>query len=98
YLYEVSSAVDGLENGNWGLLRAYKASQPDVQPVPGPDAKALAACPAGAPKRPYAVSAVFARDVLDGPLVYDARGAAKTPGLFQIVDWNALIYVRTDDL
>ena len=98
YLYEVSSAVDGLENGNWGLLRAYKGTQPDLQTVPGPDAKASPACPAAAPKRPYAVSAVFARDVLDGPLVYNARGAPKRPGQFQIVDWNALIYVRTGDL
>ena len=98
YLYEASSAVDGLENGNWGLMRAYKTSQPDLQTVPGPDAKAPPACPADAPKRTYAVSAVFARDVLDGPLVYNARGAPKTPGQFQIVDWNALIYVRTGDL
>jgi manganese oxidase len=98
YLYEVSSAVDGIENGNWGLLRAYKSPQPDLQAVPGPDAKASPACPAAAPKRPYAVSAVFARDVLDGPLVYNARGAAKTPGQFQIVDWNAMMYVRTGDL
>ena len=98
YLYEVSSSTTGLDHGNWGLLRAYKEPQSGLLPVPGTTAAISSACPAAAPLRHYDVSAVFARNVLDGPLVYNARGAAKTPGQFQIVDWNAMMYVRTQDL
>jgi plastocyanin len=110
YLYIPTSDANGLQLGNWGLLRGYKDKQPDLVPLsesqkkafPGspalPMETAAPTCPAGAPPRTFNVTAVFARDVLDGPLVYNARGRPGTPGEEQIVDWNALIYVRNEDL
>lgn len=110
YLYIPTSDTTGLQYGNWGLLRGYKDKQPDLVPLSDsqkkafPSSPALPAdaiapvCPADAPKRTLNVTAVFARDALGGPLVYNARGVPGTLGQEQIVDWNALMYVHTEDL
>lgn len=110
YLYIPTSDTVGLQLGNWGLLRGYKQKQADLiklsesQKKAFPDSPALPAqaatpvCPADAPTRKFDVTAVFARDVLGGPLVYNARGLPGTPGQQQIADWNAMMYVRTEDL
>jgi plastocyanin len=113
YLYIPSSDTVGLEYGNWGLLRAYKEMQPNLVPLSAsqkeafPDSgylpveSAASVCPTGMPKDAYKtfdITAVFARDVLDGPLVYNARGLPGSLGQGQIVDWNALMYVLSADL
>jgi manganese oxidase len=111
YLYIATGDSSGLQYGNWGLLRGYKEKQPDLIPLADSQAKAFpnskpippagaapATCPANAPKRDYQITAVFARDVLDGALVYNSRGVAGQPGIAQIADWNALIYVLNSDL
>ena len=97
YLYESSSEVPGLTGGNWGILRAYNKPQKDVFPVPSqPGSHEGAGC--SEPNRKFDVTAAFGRNILSGPLVYNARGDALNPGMNQIVDWNALMYVRTEDL
>ena len=111
YLYIPTSDSAGIQYGNWGLLRGYKQVQPDLVPLADSQAKAFpsskpipppattpATCPANAPARSYQVTAVFARDVLDGALVYNSRGVAGEPGKSQIGDWNALIYVLNSDM
>jgi len=101
YLYIPTSDSAGIQYGNWGLLRGYKQVQPDLVPLADSQAKAFpsskpipppattpATCPANAPARSYQVTAVFARDVLDGALVYNSRGVAGEPGKSQIGDWT----------
>ncbi|HEX8353690.1 MAG TPA: hypothetical protein VF611_12365, partial [Pyrinomonadaceae bacterium] len=108
YRYAPGSAVDDLWNGLWGMLRAYSAkrSQPgDVLLELPNNPKGLTkvedkstfkgVCPAGAPPRPYDVTAVLARDVLPGgTLVYNHRGNQGG----QLHDPTAILYVRTEDL
>jgi hypothetical protein len=96
YLYETTSNPAGLTGGNWGILRAYKHDQANLARVPGPGSSEVSGCTA--PDRKLSVTAATARDLLRGPLIYNARGDALRPGLNQIVDWNALMYVRTGDL
>ena len=112
YLYIPTSDTSGIQYGNWGLIRGYKQSQPNLVSLSDSQAKAFpngskippagapaATCPANAPKRNYQVSAVFARNALNGALVYNSRGVAgQPPGTAQIGDWNALIYVLNSDL
>jgi plastocyanin len=97
YLYESSSEVAGLTGGNWGILRAYNRPQHGLAPVPGRETSGEGAgCTT--PTVKFDVTAAFARNILSGPLIYNARGDALNPGMNQIVDWNALMYVRTEDL
>ena len=97
YLYIPSSGVDGLTGGNWGLVRAYKENQPNLQPITPAETKfEVAGC--NTADQSYDITAVFARNVLNGPVVYNARGMAGQPGVNQIQDWNALMYVLTSDL
>jgi manganese oxidase len=108
YLYSSSSDVPGLSNGNWGIVRGYRALQPSQGPVPLPNNQppatvgaapaAPAICPATAPQRNFNVVAVRARDVMSGPVVYNARGRAGAGGSQQIVNWNALAYFLEEDL
>jgi len=112
YLYIPTSDSTGIQYGNWGLIRGYKQTQAKLIPLSESQNKAFpngskvppagspaAACPANAPARNYRVTAVFARNVLDGALVYNNRGVTGSPpGTAQIGDWNALIYVLDGDL
>jgi len=47
YLYRATAAKQGQISGNWGILRAYNAKQPDLYPVPGAQTPApVGVCPA----------------------------------------------------
>lgn len=106
YFYSSSSDRTGLQFGNWGLMRAYRNLQGTLVPLPNnqpPRAEeapppAPDICPVGAPRRDYKVAAVFARDVLDGPVIYNSRGKSGQGGSQQIAAWNALAYFLEDDL
>ncbi len=113
YLYIPTSDTVGIQYGNWGLIRGYKTPQSNLVPLADSQAKAFPngpklptapppvapVCPASAPAKNFAVTAVFARDVLDNAVVYNSRGVAGSPpGVGQIGDWNALIYVFNNDL
>jgi hypothetical protein len=109
YFYSTSSDKTGLSFGNWGMMRAYRNRQPDSSPlVPLPNNEppaantpppaAPAVCPPDAPIKNFSVAAVFAREVLDGPVVYNSRGQAGSGGGEQIVNWNALAYFPEDYL
>jgi manganese oxidase len=110
YLYEPSSDWVGLENGLWGMLRAYGASQPDLKPLPMPTGTVSpkappATCPASAPVRSYDVVAVNAGAALGGPtlsggyLVYNNRPPnGSTVSNNPDADPDAVFYVRAGDL
>jgi manganese oxidase len=109
YFYSSSSDTTGLAAGNWGIMRGYRALQPTgtaLVPLPNntPPANVSTAppappvCPAGAPNRAFNVVAVRARDVMGGPLVYNARGRAGEGGNQQLVNLNALVYFLKEDL
>ncbi|HKP14149.1 MAG TPA: hypothetical protein VJZ91_18655, partial [Blastocatellia bacterium] len=108
YFYATSSDKTGLSYGNWGIMRAYRNLQTTVPLVPLPNNPPPAAgttppsapsvCPPDAPVKNLAVGAVFARDVLDGPVVYNSRGKSGSGGGEQIVNWNGLAYFPEDYL
>jgi hypothetical protein len=109
YLYSSSSDKTGLSSGNWGIMRGYRAQQPSESalvalPNNAPSANVAAAppapptCPASAPQRTFNVVAVRARDVLGGPVVYNARGRAGAGGSQRLVNLNALAYFLKEDL
>ncbi|MEN3371005.1 MAG: manganese oxidase [Verrucomicrobiota bacterium] len=108
YFYSPSSDIVGLNNGLWGIMRAYGAPVPGVQPLPNnpkiePSEKDLfkegyEKAPTNL-QQPYDVTAVTA-DVLtdkdplkNGSLVYNGRD----PGS-QLSTNEAVLYVRTKDL
>ncbi|HEU4391021.1 MAG TPA: hypothetical protein VFV34_24660, partial [Blastocatellia bacterium] len=102
YQYATSSDTTGLQNGNWGLLRAYTTPQSGLKLLPnntyvgsGPP---TTGCAPYSRKQPYAVTVTTAAKALGGPLVYNSRGAVGTPGQNQLAATNALIYVRSEDL
>lgn len=75
---------------------------PGGKPIPPVGAPADT-CPADtkvSPRVTFKVTAVFAVNALGSAagLVYNARGGVGTPGVNQITDPNALMYVLTDDL
>lgn len=105
YLYKPDSSADGLWNGCWGILRAYKNLQDDLMPLPNNmeilnDQIANAddfegVCPDSAPVRSYAVSAVLAKDVLkEKTLVYNSREENDGP----LHDPTAILFVFNGDL
>lgn len=106
YFYSSSSDVDGLQAGNWGLMRAYRNQQPKLEPLPNnvppasnaPVPPAPEPCPAGAHPQKYTVVAVFAPKALGAPVVYNSRGQAGSEGGQQIVNMNALAYFLEGDL
>ncbi|MEM7426144.1 MAG: hypothetical protein AAF441_08610 [Pseudomonadota bacterium] len=106
YLWITSSSGTDLPYGNWGLLRAYGKEQAKPSPLlPLPNnplanlgKPAVAVCPANAPVREYHVTATTAIQALGGPVVYNNRGRADTPGKQRIIDPDALLYVHTSDL
>jgi plastocyanin len=104
YLWETSSDTNGRRNGNWGLLRAYAADQPDLQRLPNNTTGADAApngCPPEnlAPRRAYRVRALTIQQATGTNwLTYNARGQAGKNGGEQLVDPNAIIYVDEADL
>ncbi len=108
-LYITTSDTSGLQYGNWGLIRTYKAVQPNLvplnvtqkkgfpnsKPIPPPDAPF--ACPSTAPTKPFNITAIYAKTGLPNKqLVYNSRGAANN-GVLQ-EDPDALMYVLSEDL
>jgi len=75
YLYSHDASVDGWAAGVWGILRDYRSNQNDLFALPDNPAPAKlgntrdfnGVCPASAPLRTYAVTAVLANDVLPNP-------------------------------
>jgi hypothetical protein len=113
YLYATTSDTSGIQYGNWGLIRGYNSAQNDLQSLASTQAKAFPGgkpippagspadtCPAGAPVRNIAITAVYAQTALASTagIVYNARGGVGTPGVNQITDPDGLMYVRTSDL
>ena len=109
YLYLASGDTDGTANGLWGLIRSYRGLTEKLYPLPGNrpsqeprHREEIAALfrnegTARRPLRQYDVTAVAARQVLDGP---DAsRGLVLNAQTGRVVfDPDALVYVRTSDL
>jgi manganese oxidase len=98
YLYSPSFDDSGLSNGVWGIFRAYspKYTATNLEPLPNnPIATSYggsyAACPADAPVKNFAITAVTAQNALSdrspvpgsnpkvGQLVYNDRGAGREP-------------------
>jgi hypothetical protein len=103
YLYNANAMVSGLQNGMWGLLRAYKDPQPNLTALPnnapGGNKPALSAgCPAYATgTRSYDVTAITAQQALaSGKLFYNNR--ATVPAADRLSDPLAIMYVITEDL
>jgi hypothetical protein len=102
YLYIANALATGLENGMWGILRAYRNSVSNLKALPNnaPGGKPAMAtgCPAYATgTRSYDVTAITAEQALPGGrLVYNSRatGSAAPP----LSDPNAMLYVFTEDL
>lgn len=104
FRYAPGAAVDDQWNGLWGILRAYRGSEPagSIPPLlklpSNPDGitgAGVAVCPAGARPTTWNVSAFLARDLLTtGTLVYNSR--TNVGG--RLEDPTAIMYVRDDDI
>lgn len=105
YLYKPDASVDGLWNGTWGIMRAYKILQNHLLPLPNNNvgsrigivnsADFNGACPKTAPVKRFDVAAVLARDVLkEKSLVYNSRPVNGGP----LHDPTAILYVYNNDL
>lgn len=101
YFYSPSSDVVGLNNGLWGIMRAYGGEVAGLKPLPnnpklpgagGIDFQAefLKAKNAGRPTREFSVTAITARALPGGRLVYNKRDDIATN--------SAVLYVRSCDL
>jgi hypothetical protein len=83
YLYAPSADTPGINNGVWGIMRAYDGSKgllSNLQPLPNnPQGSTppgvYAGCPDDAPARRYSIVATTAQQALpDGTLVFNSRG------------------------
>jgi len=114
YLYALNSGVEGYWNGAWGLMRTYEKAQSDLRPLPNNPFPAnglgfstkvrnstsfRGVCPATAPVRRYAVSAVSSATALpNGALIYNTRTGAFPLQPGPLKDPTALLYVLDTDL
>jgi manganese oxidase len=114
FLYQPGKAVDDQWNGEWGLLRAYRAVRQDLLPLPNnPNGNAgnpspdlfNGVCPKSAPVRSFDVTAVTAQAVLpNGKLIYNSRTTTVTNPITgethagPLNDPTAILYVRTSDI
>jgi hypothetical protein len=98
YLYQPDANFPGQEDGLWGIMRAYNATQPDLPALPNNNppprpTSAAKTCPDGAPHRAFAVSVVTAAQALPGgTLTYNSRSAGP------ITQPDAILYVPSDNL
>ncbi|HKI02516.1 MAG TPA: hypothetical protein VKK31_11080 [Thermoanaerobaculia bacterium] len=96
YLYMAGASVPEQQGGNWGLLRAYGKSQPNLRPLqqnPPPADAGLAVCPdlkAPHKMRKYTVVATTAQQALGGPLNYNTQLGLNDP--------NGILFFNFDDL
>jgi len=112
YFYSPSSDIVGLNNGLWGIMRAYGATMPVdrsnphwLEPLPNNPKPAGSgetdlfqkgytdAKNAGRPTREFDVTAVTAKALPGGKLVYNGRDPANT-----FSTDAAVLYVRSADL
>ena len=95
YLYMGGAAATEQAGGNWGLLRAYGATQSNLRLLPqnsNPGKNAgIAVCPIPSTGPTYTVVALTAQQALGGSLVYNARSP-------QITDPAAILYYNVNDL
>lgn len=89
YLYQPGASVDDAWNGLWGIMRVFKGSKADLQPLPSnPNARAPilsnqgdfdGVCLKKQVPRTFNVTAVLAKNVLpQGTLVYNPRTTSLT--------------------
>ncbi len=83
YLYTTSSSIDGLTQGNWGLIRSYQQGTAQcLATVPStPTPPADWACPSAAPKRSFNVAAWGVSLTYNGtvkPAITNANGLVYT--------------------
>ncbi|RMD68163.1 MAG: copper oxidase, partial [Gammaproteobacteria bacterium] len=109
-LYMTDASTDGLWNGVWGLMRAYRHPQKDLLELPNNRASRRqindfvlgefkGVCPRNAPLRQYDVTAVLAASALpEGTLIYNPRGGAFFGHPGPLHDPTAILYVHTADL
>jgi hypothetical protein len=106
YFYSTSSDIVGLNNGLWGIMRAYGSPIKGVQPLPNNAQPASAgnvdlfeqgyqeAKKTGGPTRDFDVTAVTAAAALpNGKLVFNGRAPAA-----ELSSGDALLFVRSSDL
>jgi hypothetical protein len=98
YLYTGNALATGIQQGMWGLMRAYSAKQADLLTLPSNDPPASnnpisTGCPSYATKkRTYDVTAITTG------LVYNNRGTGTATPPTTLTNPNAIIYVMTEDL
>lgn len=100
YFYSPSSDIVGLNNGVWGIMRAYASPVAGVQPLPSNPHPVSSGNgdfyqpPPGAPVRPIDITAVDAASALPGgKLVFNHRAGGP-----ELSTPNGLLFVRSDDL
>jgi len=102
YFYAPASDTNGLNGGNWGIMRAYNSTQPNLQPLPGntPGQGTVPNCTtwADAPQKTYNVTAVkvgsLARPAGQGPMTvfYNKRGRGGS-NQQQLLNPSAIVYL-----
>ncbi len=113
YLYIPGSGQTDLQQGLWGILRAYDGQAGQQEGLPflpnnptgSAPLKATGGCPASAPQRSYDITATTAAQALPplsgqspGVLLYNDRGTGGGTTPNPIYDPDALLYVLTQDL
>jgi hypothetical protein len=106
YFYSPSSDIVGLNNGLWGIMRAYGSRKPGIDPLPNNEQPAspgnidlveqgyTEAKKTGGPTREFDVTAVTAEAALEGGMLV-LNGRDPNNPLFAK---DALLFVRTSDL
>ncbi|HEX7155096.1 MAG TPA: hypothetical protein VF618_26735 [Thermoanaerobaculia bacterium] len=101
YFYSTSSDVNGLQGGNWGIMRAYNTTQPNLAPLPNNTTPGgtVADCStwSDAPQKTFNVTAVNVGNLSNSQkqklrLFYNRRGRAGS-NVEQLFDPNAIIYL-----
>jgi hypothetical protein len=105
YFYSSSSDVNGLQAGNWGLMRAYGSGTTlsDLKRLPNnpqsPPAAFDCSKRSDIPQRSFNVSAVQVSTLTGGgALYYNRRGQAGAGGGQQLAAPGALVYVQDGKL
>jgi hypothetical protein len=102
YFYAPASDTNGLNGGNWGIMRAYNTLQPNLKPLPG-TSPAQAAVPncttwTDAPQKTYNVTSVKASSLAvpagQGPMqvFYNKRGRGGSNSQ-QLLNPSAIVYL-----
>jgi len=94
YSYIADNSTNGLQNGLWGLIRAYdgkKGKKPALPFLPNNPTGAAAAgqtngCPANAPKHNFVVHAINTNASGQLILKLNKRLGATTPGMIYVLD------------